>query len=147
MIIDGTTYNDKTPIAVATLLESIRKSGKRCTLSYGDSETGRDWLEEYDIAGTIGRSTGSMKIPLMIATRRSSGGLGILDHCIVRIRIGETAVWQHAKYHTGQITIGQRDVVEYPYILERDGVLHAAFKTELSRSRYISKLGLTVSPA
>jgi len=103
MNINGTTYKDETPLEVVNILENNRLShrGKRLKIYYGNTETGKDWNEIYDISGYIGRSTGSIKIPLLIHNKRSMGGSGILDHCIVKIT--ETTkpykvLYQHSKY-------------------------------------------------
>ena len=145
MIINGTTYHDDTSPAVVGHLEKLRLDGKRFSLSYGDTKTGRDWLEEHDIAGTVGRSTGPVKIPLMLANSLSIGGAGILDHCIVRLRVGKRVIYSHPHYHHGVVAVGFHAGTGRPYTLSVNGKAHAAFTTEKQRARYISRLGLTVS--
>ena len=92
MEINGTTYNNETPKAVVDILEFNRLTRNdhgprtRIRVYYGDAESGWDWGERYDVAGHIGRSTGRIKIPLMINNSRSMGGPGLLDNCIVAIR-------------------------------------------------------------
>lgn len=101
-VVNGTTYHTNTPQAVIDVLERARQTGQRLRLYYGDAATGRDWRQVYDVTGTIGRSCGSIKIPLMIANRRSSGGPGILDHCIVKITTTKkpyTVLYVHSTYH------------------------------------------------
>jgi len=83
-IVNGTTYKDETPKAVINLLEASRTNHTRIRIFYGDVKTGRDW-GDLPMCGTIGRSMGPIKIPLLIRTSRSTGGEGILDHCIVKI--------------------------------------------------------------
>jgi hypothetical protein len=84
-VVNGTHYNKNTPPEVIEALERLRLSKDRCRVWYGEAKTGKVWDEEYDVCGTVGRSTGSCKIPLLIANARSMGGPGLLDHCIVRI--------------------------------------------------------------
>ena len=97
----GTFYHKETTQAVINILEKHLHSGTRLFLDYGDTSTGKSWGETYDIQGTIGRSTGTKPIPLIIKTKRSWGGIGILDHCIVRIKItgknGQT-LYKHPTY-------------------------------------------------
>ena len=81
--VNGTFYHDKTPREVIDILEAARLSRSRLRLWYGSD--GRCWNEENDTIGRIGRSTGSQKIPILIKSKRSLGGGGILDHCIIRI--------------------------------------------------------------
>ena len=52
---------------------------------YGDTKTGTSWNEEYGIIGRIGRSAGSVKIPLLIANARSIGGGALLDDRIIHM--------------------------------------------------------------
>ena len=82
-VVNGTYYHDRTPHAVISILETARANGTRLKLFYGDVKTGRLWGDVE--TGYIGRSPGPEKIPLAVYNRRSSGGPGILEHCIVRI--------------------------------------------------------------
>ena len=66
------------------VLSSLVHSGRRVRIWYGDTETGRSWNVESEFAGTIGRSTGKIAIPILIKNSRSYGG-ALLDDCIVRI--------------------------------------------------------------
>lgn len=103
---NGTAYHFDTPDEIVIILEEARQSNHsiRLRFCFGDTETGRDWEETCDTTGYIGRSTGSIKIPLLIHKITSSGGPGILDHCIVRIKKKNNGgsyreVYRHPKYH------------------------------------------------
>ena len=100
-VINGTTFHDETPIAVCNILNDAISSrlSKRIRIFFGDKETGKDRNEFYDNIGYVGRSTGLIKIPLMIHNTRSTGGGAILDHCIVKITVDKKTVYQHPKYH------------------------------------------------
>ena len=100
-VINGTTFHTETPIAVCNILNDAISSrlSKRIRIFFGDKETGKDWNEFYDTIGYVGRSTGLIKIPLMIHNTRSTGGGAILDHCIVKITVDKKTVYQHPKYH------------------------------------------------
>lgn len=103
MLVDGTTYKDETPREVIDILERARKERKRICIRYGDTATGRDWGDP-PMCGTIGRSSGPMKIPLLIKTRRSTGGEGLLEHRIIRITEspGKRVLYSHPNYHTSE---------------------------------------------
>lgn len=88
--VNNTFYHEETPKQVIDILESARKNGTRLLFDFGDTKTGKSWGETFDIRGTIGRSTGNMKIPLLIRTKRSLGGGGLLDNCILKITDIET---------------------------------------------------------
>ena len=83
-----------------TSLSSAQKARKRLCLRYGDVKTGRDWGDPK-MCGRIGRSTGTVKIPLLIKTARSMGGEGLLEAHIVRITEPGTqrVLFTNPKYH------------------------------------------------
>ena len=139
-IVNGTSYHDETPRAVIDCLENARISGARIRVFYGDQETGRCWMDEYDTIGTVGRSTGTNKIPLLIKTKRSFGGAAILDHCIVKITGG--TVYQHPKFNMPEMTIGPSvqysDPPEFSIAVLFDGKEWAKFKTYKQALNYIA---------
>ena len=95
------TYNDKTDPDMVERLERVRMNGTRVRFHWGDVETGEDWGDTCHVEGTLGVSTGTMKIPLLIHNARSHGGMAILDHCIVKITTtrGKRVLYEHPKYH------------------------------------------------
>lgn len=82
----NTWYNINTDDKVIEVLERLRDSGIRITLDYGNVETGESWNDTYDITGYVGRSTGRVKIPILVHNKRSMGGSAILTDCILSIR-------------------------------------------------------------
>jgi hypothetical protein len=100
-VINGTSYDARTPYGLCDVLERLREKGRtpnaRVVLVYGNVETGEVWEDATPMRGTIGRSMGSVKIPLLIRTRRSFGGEGILDHCILSVRasVGGACYYEH----------------------------------------------------
>lgn len=82
-ILTGTSYDARTPETVIGILEDSRIQKLRLRFHYGDTKTGKAWGDIE--TGHVGRSTGPIKIPLLIKTARSHGGGGLLDHCLVKI--------------------------------------------------------------
>ena len=76
--------------------------GTRLCIHYGDVVTGKAWGDIE--TGRIGRSGGSIKIPLVIHNRRAMGGGALLDHCIVKIETaaGKLPVYVHPTYKAVQ---------------------------------------------
>jgi hypothetical protein len=155
-IINETSFDTRTQDEVIGVLETARLNRTRLHISLGDSASGRDWLEECETYGYVGRSLGPTKVPLMIANSRSLGGGAILDHCIVRIResAGGQVLYQHPKYHHGQLEIRRKtEPVELSNgrILTvdvlRDGQMQAAFENFESARRWAQKLGIGVRVA
>ena len=86
-VVNGTSYDSRTSDEVINLLERYRSNRQRIRIFYGSE--GKCHNDEYDTIGTVGRSTGTCKIPLLIKNSRSYGGESILDNYIVRIDIKE----------------------------------------------------------
>ena len=153
-IVNGTSYDLRSPDAVVRILESARQNRTRLHISLGETdgpEIGRDWLDEFDSYGYIGRSMGPIKVPLLIANRRSTGGGAILDHFVVRIRTsaGGRVLYQHSDYHHGNLQIQPKaKSVNLPdgRILAvdvlRDGEVQAAFEVMAQARRWVQKLGV-----
>jgi hypothetical protein len=99
------TFDKGTPEEIKTLINKYHGTRDRVRFFFGDTKTGRDWLEEYDTIGRIGRSMGPKHIPLLIKTRRSHGGGGILTACIVRMTVNGREVYRHPKYHTPRLSL------------------------------------------
>jgi hypothetical protein len=101
-VVNGTSYHDRTDPKVIEVLEAVRKNKTRIRLILGDTETGRPWGETLGVTGTISRSQGPMKVPIMICNARSLGGAQLLDHCILGIRtsVKRDGTWfyKHPQY-------------------------------------------------
>ena len=99
-VVNGTSYDNRTPMEIILILENARKTRTRLLFDWGDQNSGKSWGEVNDLRGYIGRSTGPVKIPLLIKTSRSLGGGAILDHCIVKISEskGGRVLWKHKNY-------------------------------------------------
>jgi hypothetical protein len=104
----GTWFDFNTPAKVRNIIERYRKEGGRLRVFYGDSQTGRDWLDEYDVVGEVSRSTGVMQIPLLVG-KGEDGSSGMLDSCIVRILDAETReeLYRHKTYLLPEMEIRQ----------------------------------------
>lgn len=149
---NGTSYDERTPDEVIRVLENARLNRTRLHVSLGDTETGLDWIEEFESHGYVGRSMGpAVKVPLLVANRRSLGGGSILTHCIARIRAsaGGRVLYQHPKYHHGDLEIRRKaEPVALPdrvltVDVLRDGELHASFENMEKARRWVHKLGVT----
>ena len=136
----GTAYHIETPARVCEILENARTSGQRIQIYYGDAATGKNWNEEHDTRGTIGRSCGSVKIPILIATSRSLGGGSILDHRIVKIRNKYGIIYRHENLQESTFEIVPSDLPEYSHNVIIDGQLYSRHKTERSAKLLVKKL-------
>ena len=137
------SFNNETNDKVKQCIEYCYNSNNRIRLWYGDTKTGVSWLEEYDTMGTIGRSTGQQKIPLLIKSNRSSGGGGILCHCIIRIDVigSRRTIYEHPLFYVPVLTVAintDKDTKnKYPFIVLKDNELQARFKNKKAAYNYV----------
>ena len=168
-VFDDTFYAADTPDDVIRVLHQARRSEQRIRVHYGyttqesaaehpelHGEVGRDWLEENDVEGTVGRSMGPIKIPLVIRSSRSTGGPGILTDCIVKITTtgkGRRTLYRHSAYHVkGDVTLHAIDETygegehtrRYRAEVRIAGETHARFADEAGARRWIARMGLTL---
>lgn len=142
-VLNDTWYSIETTDEMVRLLEDRRQMRTRLRFRFGDVETGRDWLEEWDVEGTIGRSMGPVKIPLLIHNSRSHGGGGILTHCIVRLLStgkNPTVYYSHPKYNRPMLTQHISDMEGYDAEVHADGKVHARFKKVWQANKWIEKM-------
>lgn len=91
--VNGTAYHKETKPEVIAILERARAGNLRLAIEYGDAVTGQRWGDGGNKAvGYVGRSTGKIKIPLVIVRENCMGGEALLDHCIVSIRYSNKKV-------------------------------------------------------
>jgi hypothetical protein len=103
LLINETWYHDETPVEVANILEACRLYNRRIKFRYGHTtgpDAGIDWGDSMDQCGYVGRSGGTMKVPLVIYNKRALGGPHILDHKIIKIQEsrGGKVLYQHLMY-------------------------------------------------
>ncbi len=145
-VVNGTAYHIDTPDEVVRILDEAMKSreDRRLRLFFGDSETGRDWCEEFDVIGYIGRSSGRIKVPLLMRTSRSYSGGVIMDNHIITITEGTVVLYKHARYSLGELVVKKAPTQlkgkGYSHSVYRDGENLANFKSLESANNYISFL-------
>ncbi len=143
----GTYYSEETPDEVIKVLESVRGTNQRIKIYVGDRVTGRDWMEESDKTGKIGRSSGPIKIPILLPMVGSTGGGSILDDCIVKIITSPAAngrvLYQHPKYYQPEMKITEEGLPgnpEYTHTLRIDGEVYSRHTSFRSAQRLAGKL-------
>lgn len=94
-----THFYDGTPEKVKQVLESELHSDNRIRIFFGDQETGKDWEEEHETIGYVGRSAGTEPILILLNNNRSMYGGAILTNCIIKITKNGRVLYQHPKYH------------------------------------------------
>jgi hypothetical protein len=136
---NGFWFVENTPKKVMEII-SGNYHKNRIRFFYGFTDEKKDafknglcWNEEYYTIGTIGRSTGVKKIPLLLQTKNSSGGGGILTDCIVKITIDKETVYKHPNFHFPVMEVKGSNYFE-------NGNLVATFKTDIQAQRFFQFL-------
>lgn len=136
----GLWFSTNTPQQARKAIINAYENKYRVRVWLGDTETGKVWAEENDILGYIGRSTGTQKIPLLIYSNMSSGGDGLLDHCVLGIQSthNKQFTYKHPKMYIPNMSIvidETRDDLQFCVYIEES--LRARFKTHGQAERYM----------
>lgn len=153
---DGTYYHYETSDEVVQVLQQVRLNHRRIRLAYGDRTIGRSWLEENGIEGTVSRSMGPIKIPILVFNSRSHGGGGILTHCVVKVTLTASGLclYQHDRFSLPSVQwrqtepVGDIDRRTYPIevlVEDKRGLMrvHARFQSLSVAKRWANKVGVT----
>lgn len=141
---DVETYNRPELWELREVLERCRNERTRVRVWYGDINTGKAWNEECGVTGYIGRSSGRIKVPLLINNSRSVGGSALLDCAIIRVDgiATKRTLYRVSNFHVETMQCRYIDGVEYPYQFmqckdNKEVINIANFKTEKSALHYI----------
>lgn len=138
-------YHEETPQRLIEELETARKTRSRIKIYLGDPKTGKSWNEEHDTTGTIGLSRGhAARYPLMIATRRSTGGGTLMDDRILKLKVEGRTVYTHPNFKQSKFAIvparEQENILGFTHSILIDGILYSNHKTERSAKILLTKL-------
>lgn len=144
-----TYFDPGTDPKAARALETCRRDGRKVRLMLGDTATGRSWLDEHDVVGRIGRSTGSLKVPLLIEPG-ADGGVAILTDCLLRIVDwgSHQDLYRHPAFRTPDLAIRRAEAKdELPWQVLHDGTVAAGFSDVGKAGAYLAFMcGETVEP-
>lgn len=143
-----TYFDPGTDPKAAAVLESRRRTGGKVRLVLGDCHNGEPWLEEHDVVGKIGRSGGSLKVPLLIEDGASGGG-AILTACVLHIidwKSGRT-LYRHSLYREPDLSLQPSNNPERPWTVSHLDEVIARFKDMGKACAYIAFMrGETIEP-
>ena len=133
------TFSDNTNEKVKQVLTSCYNRKNRIRIVYGDITTGKSYLDEYEILGYVGKSTGVKPTPLLISNSRSFGGGSILTGSVLKIVDTKTkqVLFKHENYIMPVLTKEISSHSAYLYDVIYNGELVARFKTEKQANNYI----------
>ena len=108
-IVNGIEFNAGTPDKVVREILYYMGTKQRIRVFYGDPKTGKDWGENYDTIGYVSKSTGPVKVPLLVNNTRSRGGSAILTGNVLRITVDKRNVYVHPRYKCN-VVVKDKDV-------------------------------------
>ena len=152
-VVNGTYYHAQTFDTVIRVLEQARETRRRVRVRFGATvgrQAGLDLLEEYDVEGRVGRSTGPQKSPLLVHNARSLGGGALMGHFIVRILDSRThaVLYSHPKYRLPILKVVRTrpalrgSSASLLWSVLADGKGHARFETRGQAERWVKKMSL-----
>jgi len=105
-----TYFDPGTDPRLARVLETCRREHRQVRLILGDTSTGTSWLDEYSVVGSIGRSTGAMKVPLLIEPGEP-GGMAILCAHVLVVMDWDTSepLYRHAMWQPPELRVRPGD--------------------------------------
>lgn len=84
LVWNGVFYlEDTVPEELSSLLNTLHRTKERCRFHYGDVKTGTKWGDVE--VGRIGRTTGTVPVPITVYNSRSLGGPALLSSCVVKV--------------------------------------------------------------
>lgn len=129
-----TWFQPGTPVKLASVLEKARRDDTVVRLFFGDPETGKDSLQEWDVTGFVGRTNGTFQTPILCEAYATEGGglrsspFGdvIRSRSVLRVLevLTQKVLYQHPRYVLPDLRIEPASAVEaaskFPY-----AVVHA----------------------
>jgi hypothetical protein len=143
-----TYFDPGTNPKAARTLDRCRRANIKVRLILGNQETGNSWLGERDVVGTIGRSMGPLKVPLLVEPGADSG-MAILTDCLLAIIEWETGtfLYRHPRWHMPTLSIQRGVHPEYIWEVLHNGGVVARFKDIGKAGAYVAFMcGETIEP-
>ncbi|MGQ0597156.1 hypothetical protein [Aquabacterium sp.] len=143
-----TYFDPGTDARVKVVLEQCRRNRDKIRLILGDTETGATWLDEHAVVGTIGRSTGQQKVPLLIEDGDDAGG-AILSACILAIIDWGSGdfLYRHPAFQEPDLTLSRCELASHPWEVNHQGKAVARFDHLGKAAAYVAFMcGETIEP-
>ena len=136
-----TYFFPNTPVAVQNTLEQARYSGARLKLYFGNQETGKDEMREWQVEGCISRSRGKVQVPILLSNKRSMFGGQISSDKIVRIKQNGVDIYRHPRYHQPSVELRESSFMA-GYVAEIwiDGSVYSRHETLRGAKLLLAKL-------
>ena len=126
----GTWFRAATPEKLKRVINRLIHSEETIRLFRGDPQTGKMEITDFEVLGRVGRSSGVLKVPLLLEDA-SGFGSPIPDDRILRIvRASDRKVlYTVPSFRLPTFEVVLHTSADYPFGVNADGELHAAFST------------------
>lgn len=137
--LDETWHDPDASHKVCKIIDRCIKNGTRVRLFYGDTDSGRDWREENDVLGTIGRTLGPFKSPILIP-KGKNGGTMVLERHLVKIMDADSrhTLWAHERYKAPVFSIREDGKPKFPFAVTMDGMTTCRFTSFAKAAAWVA---------
>ncbi len=124
---------------VCKVIDRCIKNSTYVRLFYGDTESGRDWGEENNVIGTVSRTTGPLKTPILMPKGENFGDI-IPEQCIVKIVDADTrrTLWAHERYKAPVFSIREDGTPKFPFAVTMNGEAAANFTSFAKAAAWVA---------
>lgn len=125
----GTWFKKDTRVGVKKVIDRLIHTGEKVRVFYGNPKTGKSSMDEFDMIGEVGRSTGTLKVPVLLS---ESDGFGapMQDDMIIRIiRMSDHKnLYKHPGFHVPEMKIIEGEHPQFKVSVMVEGQVAARFK-------------------
>ena len=135
----GTWFSEETPAVVQKFIERLRHTEETVRVFYGDPKTGLSSMDEFDMIGQIGRSTGVLKVPLLI-TEGDGYGANLSDSRVIRvIRASDGKnLYRHPGFHLPKMEIVENEHPKFAASVMVADAVAARFRTYAKAAHWVA---------
>ncbi len=122
---------------ICAVIEELSRSSRQTRIRIWHGENGKVWTEENDVTGYVGRSNGSIKVPILIHNKRSLGGGSLLTSCCAKIVETKTnrVIYQHENFVLPVYNVANSTEPGYLFSVMENGTVYSNHKTEAQAFR------------
>lgn len=126
----GTWFKKDTRDAVKKVIDRLIHTGEKVRVFYGDPETGKSSMDEFDMIGSVGRLTGTLKAPILISEADGFGAPMQDDKVIRIIRVRDHKnLYKHPGFHLPEMKLVEAEHPQFKVSVMIEGQVAARFKS------------------
>lgn len=135
----GTWFKKDTSDAVKKVIDRLIHTGEAVRVFYGDPATGKSSMDEFDMIGEVGRSTGVLKVPILLCESDGFGGPLQDDRIIRIIRVSDHKnLYKHPGFHVPEMKLIEGEHPQFKVSVMVEGQVAARFKSLAKACKWIA---------